>query len=74
MDSFIRIAFWNAKGYIKENLKSETFLQMHNTDIMLVAETHFTNRTVIKLDTVLFTTQNIMMGWLRLGLQLFIRS
>lgn len=41
----IRIATWNADGLVNRRLELINFLNIHNIDIMLISETHFTHRT-----------------------------
>jgi exonuclease III len=45
----MRIALWNANGLSSHRLKLQTFLDMHNIDIALISETHFTSRAVFRL-------------------------
>ena len=41
----ISIVIWNANGLSKHLLEVQTFLYNNNVDILLVSETHFTNRS-----------------------------
>ena len=56
----LRIALWNAKGLSTHQLELQTFLDMHDIDIALISEIHFTSRTVFRLPryTVLHTTHS----------------
>lgn len=49
MAKSIRLALWNANGLQYKNLEIENFLNVNNVDILLVSETHFTDRTYIKI-------------------------
>ena len=42
------IVLWKANGLSSHRLKLQTFLDMHNIDIALISETHFTYRTVFR--------------------------
>jgi exonuclease III len=45
----IRIAEWNANGLLNHKLELIQFLQDNKIDVLLVSETHFTDRTVLKV-------------------------
>lgn len=45
----LRIALWNANGLQTKKHEVEVFLNLNNVDILLVAETHYTTRTHIKI-------------------------
>ena len=49
MAASLRIALWNANGLSSHRLEFQTFLDIHQIDIALVSETHFTSRTVFRL-------------------------
>lgn len=49
MAGSIRIAPWNANGFEQRNLELTLFLDSQNIDICLIAETHFTKETVMRL-------------------------
>ena len=54
----LRISLWNANGLSSHRLELQTFLDMHDIDIALISETHFTSRTVFRHPryTLLHTT------------------
>jgi len=54
----LRIALWNANVLSSHRLELQTFLNMHDIDIAVISETHFTSRTVFRLPRyiVLHTT------------------
>lgn len=49
MANSLRIAEWNANGIIQKKTEIEMFLKLHNIDILLVSESHFTDRSFIKI-------------------------
>ena len=40
----INIALWNANGLSQHTLEVETFLRSNNIDVLLISETHFTQK------------------------------
>jgi hypothetical protein len=44
-----KIALWNANGLAQHSQDIKLFLNSHNIDILLVSETHFTDRNYFKL-------------------------
>jgi hypothetical protein len=49
MANFLRLASWNANGLNQHALEVKTFISLHNIDIMLILETHFTEKRYLKL-------------------------
>jgi len=45
MDKPLKIVTWNANGLAKHSQKIKTFIFSQNIDILLVSETHFTNKS-----------------------------
>jgi len=45
----LQIAVWNANGLIQHYQELKTFLNINNIDIMLISETHFTNKSYFKI-------------------------
>ena len=45
----LRIAVWNANGLLNHYQEIKTFLVHQRIDIMLISETHFTNRSFIRI-------------------------
>ena len=45
----LNIAIWNANGLSHRLLEIKNFLQIHNIDVMLISETHFTIKNYFKL-------------------------
>jgi exonuclease III len=50
----IRIVEWNANGLLNHKLELKQILQDNTTDVLLVSETHFTDRTVLKIPNYSF--------------------
>lgn len=49
MSNAIKIVIWNANGLSQHQQEIQYFLENNNIDIMLVSETHFTNKSFIKI-------------------------
>jgi hypothetical protein len=43
MDKLLQLALRNANGLAKHTEELKTFISIHNIDIMLISETHFTS-------------------------------
>jgi exonuclease III len=46
---FIKIALWNANSLVQHKAEIKTFLDHNARELLLVSETHFTERTYFKL-------------------------
>jgi len=44
MERKLKLATWNANGLSKQSLEVKAFIFSQNIDILLVSETHFTNK------------------------------
>ena len=49
MNNTLKIAFWNANGLTQRRLELTIFLIEHSIDIMLISETHFTEKNYLKI-------------------------
>lgn len=49
MDWNFKIAVWNANGLVNHGPEISVFLKEYEIDILLISETHFTNRSYLKL-------------------------
>jgi hypothetical protein len=49
MDKFLQLALRNANGLMQHTEELKTFISIHNIDIMLISETHFTEKSYLKL-------------------------
>lgn len=56
MTLFLRIALWNANGLAQHCQEIKYFIQNNKIDVLLVSETHFTDRTFFKIPN--FTLYN----------------
>lgn len=45
----IKIALWNANGILNHTNEIELFIRMNKIDIMLISETHATDRTYLNI-------------------------
>lgn len=54
----LRLALWNANGISNHVREVELFLKDNYIDVMLVSETHFTNRSYIKIKEYDFISTN----------------
>jgi hypothetical protein len=49
MAKFLQLALWNANGLTQHIEERETFISIHNIDVMLITKTHFTEKSSLKL-------------------------
>ena len=49
MDNKLKIAIWNVNGLHQRLLELKTFLSINKIDVMLVVETHLTNKNYMKI-------------------------
>ena len=49
INAFLRIITWNANGFNQRAQGLEIFLHTNNVDIALISETHFSNKSHIKI-------------------------
>lgn len=49
MAKYIRIAQWNANGLLKHKEEIKIFLETNFIDVLLISETHFTNRSYFNI-------------------------
>jgi exonuclease III len=48
MAKFLQLALWNANGLKQHAEELKTFISIHNIDVMLISETHFTEKIYLK--------------------------
>jgi exonuclease III len=59
MNQFLKIALWNANGLVEHYQETKLFITNQNIDILLVSETHFTDRTFFTIPNYkLFSTEH----------------
>ena len=49
MNEYLKICVWNANGLAQRSLELKTFLINENIDIMLISETHFTQKNHLNI-------------------------
>ena len=54
----MRIALWNANGLAQHKFELELFLKQQQIDVMLISETHFTDKATSKFTATISTTPN----------------
>jgi len=47
MEKKLKLATWNANGLAKHSLEVKAFILNQDIDILLVSETHFTNKSYL---------------------------
>jgi hypothetical protein len=59
MNQFLRIALWNANGLVEHYQETKLFITNQNIDILLVSETHFTERSFFTIPNYkLYSTEH----------------
>jgi exonuclease III len=46
MAKLIQLTLWNANGLTQHTEEMKTFISIHNIDVMLISETHFTDKAI----------------------------
>lgn len=72
--SQLKIIFWNANGLSKHTLEVKEFLKANQVDIMLISETHFTQKTHFNIPQYDFYHVNHPDGKARGGSGILIRN
>jgi hypothetical protein len=49
MAKFLQLALWNANSLTYHTEKLKIFIYIHNIDVMLISETHFIEKSYLKL-------------------------
>jgi exonuclease III len=49
MAKFLKLATWNANGLIQHRDELKMFLYTNDIDVMLISETHFTEKSYIRI-------------------------
>jgi exonuclease III len=44
MAKFLQLTLWNTNGVTQHTEEQKTFISIHNIDVMLISETHFTEK------------------------------
>jgi hypothetical protein len=58
MAKFLQLALWNANGLTQHTEELKTFISIHNIDVMLISEMHFTEKSYLKLPNYAVYHQN----------------
>ena len=59
MNKTIKIAIWNANGLAQRSLEIKSFLIEQNIDVMLISETHFTQKNYLKIPNyIIYNTKH----------------
>jgi exonuclease III len=74
MAKFLQIALWNANGLAHHADELQTFLAIRNIDIMLLSETHFTQKSYLKLSHYTIYHTNHPAGTARGGAAIIIKT
>lgn len=45
----LKIAIWNANGLCQHGLELTNFIKLHDLDLVLISETHYTNRSYLRI-------------------------
>jgi exonuclease III len=66
MAKFLQLALWNANGLTQLTEELKTFISIHNVDVMLISETHFTEKKLSEnFPNIQFTIRTIQMELLQ---------
>jgi exonuclease III len=49
MAKFLQLTLWKANGLTQHIEELKMFISHHNIDVMLISETHFTDKSYLKL-------------------------
>jgi exonuclease III len=74
MANFLRLALWNANGLIQNAEELRTFIPLHNIDVMLISETHFTEKRYLKLFNYTVYHTNHPTGTARGGTAIIVKN
>jgi hypothetical protein len=73
MATFLQLALWNANGLHHHAEELETFLSLRNIDIMLISETHFTDKSHLRIPNYAVYHSNHPNGTARGGSAIIIK-
>jgi hypothetical protein len=74
MAKFLRIGLWNANGLEQHKEEVKTFLINNHIDVLLISETHFTERTYFKIPNYVTYNTNHPEGTAHGGTAILIKS
>ena len=70
----MRIALWNANGLAQHKFELELFLKQQQIDVMLISETHFTDKNYLKIHSYNFYHTQHLSGKAHGGTGIIIKS
>jgi hypothetical protein len=65
---------WNASGLTEHTVELKTFISIHNIDVMLISEMHFTEKSYLKLLNYAVYHTNHPAGTARGGTAIIIKN
>jgi exonuclease III len=74
MPYFLRLALWNADGLTRHVDKLKTFISHYDIDVMLISETHFTDKSYLKLCNYTVCHTNHPAGTARSGSAILLKK
>jgi hypothetical protein len=74
MAKFLQLAVWNANGPTQHKEELKMFLSIHDVDVMLISETHFTEKDSIRIPHYIVYHTNHPAGTTRGGTAVLIKS
>jgi hypothetical protein len=74
MARFLQLALWKANGLTQHTEELKTFICIHNIDIMLISETHYTEKSYLKLPNCAAYHTNHPAGTARGGTAIIIKK
>jgi hypothetical protein len=72
--NFLRLALWNANGLSQYVAELQTFISQYSIDIMLISETHFTDKSYLKLRNYTIYHTNHPAGTARDGSAILLKN
>jgi exonuclease III len=74
MPKFLKLALWNANGLTQHPEELKTFISIHNIDVKLISENHFTDKSYLKLPNYAVYHTNHPAGTARGGTVIIIKN
>jgi hypothetical protein len=74
MAKFLQLALWNANSLAQHTEQLKTCISIHNIQIMLISETHFTEKSYLKFPKYTVYHTNHPAGTARSGTAIIIQN
>jgi exonuclease III len=74
MAKFLHLAVWNANGLTQHKEQLKMFLSIYDIDVMLISETHFKEKNLIRMPHCIAYHTDHLAGMAREGTTVFIKS